>query len=132
MSEDITKLLEEARRYGWGLEPIARGFLQGRGVPTARFAWAHTLDDAVAAADDIGWPVVVKVVSGVLDRNWLHVRDGSGSAQQGDHDLVVTTTDTVKKGETVLVDGVVQTDRDFGSGYRYAVLVEQAKVSSSP
>ena len=62
----------------------------------------------------------------ILGRNWLHIRDGSGG--QGNNDLLVTTTAEVKMGDTVLVTGKVALDKDFGSGYRYAVMIEDAKV----
>jgi hypothetical protein len=72
---------------------------------------------------------VVKFTAGVLDRNWLHIQDGSGNATNGDHDLTVTTGETVQVGEVVTVRGVVAVDRDFGAGYAYPVLVEQASVA---
>ena len=71
---------------------------------------------------------VVKVNSGVMNMDWLHVRDGSGA--EGSNDLTVTTTSqpTPKVGDTVLVKGTVATNKDFGMGYQYPVLVEQAEV----
>jgi hypothetical protein len=72
--------------------------------------------------------VVVKVVSGVLDRTFVHVRDGSGRADGTDDDLTLTTTASPQNGSTVLIEGVVAADRDFGSGYRYDVILETARV----
>jgi hypothetical protein len=69
---------------------------------------------------------VVKYNPNILGKNWLHVRDGTGSA--GSNDLLVTTTDTAKVGDTVLVTGKVATDKDFGANYKYAVMVEDGKV----
>ena len=63
MSADKGWLLEQARAAGWAMEPVARRFLADNGVPCARFAWARTADEALAAAGEIGYPVVVKVVS---------------------------------------------------------------------
>ncbi len=71
---------------------------------------------------------VVKVTSGILGKNWLHVQDGSGSAAQGTHDLIVTTKDTAAVGDVVLARGTVRTDVNVGAGYAYAVLVEDAAV----
>ncbi|MGE0356398.1 MAG: nucleotide-binding protein [Burkholderiales bacterium] len=71
---------------------------------------------------------VVKVTSGILGKNWLHVQDGSGSAAQGTHDLIVTTKDTASVGDVVLARGTVRTDVNVGAGYAYAVLVEDAAV----
>ena len=69
---------------------------------------------------------VVKATNGVLGKNWLHLRDGTGEGASGD--LTVASTDTAAVGETVLVTGLVHVDRDLGAGYRYEVLVEEARV----
>ena len=69
---------------------------------------------------------VVKFNGGILGRNWVHMRDGSGLAAQGTHDLVATTADVVKAGDIVTVHGLVHTDRDFGAGYAFRVILEEA------
>ena len=71
---------------------------------------------------------VVKFTGGVLGKNWIHLRDGSGSASDGTNDVLVTTKDEASIGDIVLVKGVVHLDRDFGSGYAYQVLIEEASV----
>ncbi len=70
---------------------------------------------------------VVKFMSGIMGKNWLHVKDGSGTP--GTDDLVVTTQADAKIGDTVLVKGTLAADKDFGSGYRYDVIVEDANVT---
>jgi hypothetical protein len=65
---------------------------------------------------------VTKRTDGVLGKTWLHVADGGGG------DLVVTTTEGVELGAVVVLEGKITTDRDLGSGYRYAVLLEDARV----
>jgi len=70
---------------------------------------------------------VVKFTPGVMGKNWLHLRDGTGA--EGTNDLTVTTDATVKVGDIVLAKGTVATDKDFGFGYAYDVLVEDAEVS---
>jgi len=70
---------------------------------------------------------VVKVTSGVLDRNWVHLRDGTGAARA--NDLMITTKEDVKVGEIVTAHGTVGTNRDLGAGYHYDVLVESATLS---
>lgn len=69
---------------------------------------------------------VVKYNGGILGKNWLHIRDGSGT--EGTNDLTVTTATTTKVGDLVLVTGRLATNRDFGGGYKYALIVEDAKV----
>ena len=71
---------------------------------------------------------VVKLNNGILGRNWIHLRDGSGAA--GTNDLLVTTSAEVKVGDVVVARGTVAIDQDFGAGYKYAVLVENATLAS--
>ena len=71
---------------------------------------------------------VVKYNPGIMGKNWLHLRDGSGSATDGSNDILVTTNDAAKLGDIVTVKGIVHTDKDFGAGYAYKVLIEEATV----
>lgn len=72
---------------------------------------------------------VVKFLSQIMGKNWLHVRDGTGDAKAHTDDLTVTTAVTVKVGDTVLVSGKVGLNKDFGYGYKYDVIIEDAKVT---
>lgn len=69
---------------------------------------------------------VVKFSGEILGRNWVHLQDGSGSAADNTNDLLVTTLDQAKPGDVVIAKGVVVTDKDFGSGYSYRVLIGDA------
>lgn len=69
---------------------------------------------------------VVKATNGVMGKNWLHLRDGTGEGSSAD--LTVASSDTAQVGDTVLATGVVHLDRDLGAGYHYDVLVEDAKL----
>ena len=71
---------------------------------------------------------VVKVNSGIMDRNWIHLQDGSGSAADQTNDLTVTTAADVKVGDIVTMSGVLAIDKDFGAGYAYAAIIEKATV----
>jgi hypothetical protein len=71
---------------------------------------------------------VVKVNSGILGKNWVHLQDGSGSAASGTNDILVTTTDTAAVGDVINASGTVRTDVNVGPGYAYAVLVDDAKI----
>ncbi len=70
---------------------------------------------------------VVKFSPQIMKKNWLHIQDGTG--ENGTNDLTVTTDAEAAVGDTVLVTGVLNTDVDFGYGYQYDVLVEDAKVA---
>lgn len=71
---------------------------------------------------------VVKFNAGILKMNWIHLRDGTGSDADSTNDLLVTTQEVAKVGDVVVVKGVVHVDKDFGMGYSYKVLVEEAKL----
>ena len=75
---------------------------------------------------------VVKANTGIMGRNWIHIRDGSGSREKKDDDLTVTTKDAAAVGDIVVVKGVVHVGKDFGAGYQYPVVLEDAKVTKEP
>jgi hypothetical protein len=72
---------------------------------------------------------VVKFTPNVMEKNWIHLRDGSGSHDRKDDDITVTTTGTAAVGDVVVATGTVRLDKDFGAGYSYPVLIENAKLS---
>lgn len=69
---------------------------------------------------------IVKFSRQIMGMNWAHLQDGSGDPKAGTHDLTVTTAEEAKLGETVTASGWVLKDKDFGAGYKYAVLLEKA------
>jgi uncharacterized protein YdeI (BOF family) len=69
---------------------------------------------------------VVKVTMAVMGKNWVHLRDGTGSGKDNTDDIIATTTEKAEPGSVVVVKGVVHTDVDLGSGYAYKVLIENA------
>lgn len=69
---------------------------------------------------------VVKYNAGIMGKNWIHLRDGSGSAAAKTNDVLITSMNEVKVGDVVTAKGIVRTDKDFGSGYFYKVIVEEA------
>jgi hypothetical protein len=71
---------------------------------------------------------VMKVSMMIMGKNWIHLQDGTGDANSSSHDLVVTTAAEAQKDAVVVVEGTLRVDRDFGSGYRYDVIVEDAEV----
>jgi hypothetical protein len=70
---------------------------------------------------------VVKFNLSIMGRNWIHLQDGTGG--QGENDITVTTADRVEVGDTVLVKGTLRTEKDFGAGYAYPIIIEDAKVT---
>lgn len=72
---------------------------------------------------------VVKVNNGIMGRNFVHIQDGSGKAADGSNDLLVTSTQTAAVGDQVTISGTVVLNRDFGAGYSYPLIIEQATIS---
>lgn len=99
---------------------------EGEGARTVEETWSGGAGLAGAVVRVRGR--VVKYNPGVMGRNWMHLQDGSGDAGKGTHDLTVTTLDEAAVGDVVTITGTVAVDKDFGAGYRYPILVEEAKL----
>jgi hypothetical protein len=119
--------------------PNPHGASPARASPVGKIAKAsasdaRTVAESVAGATALKGKTVtirgqvVKYSAGILGKNWVHLQDGSGSPSAGTHDILVTTTDTAAVGDVVDARGTLRTDVDLGSGYKYAVLVEDAKI----
>lgn len=68
--------------------------------------------------------VCTKVNNNIMDRNWIHLKDQSGS----DFDFVATTDQTIEVGQQVTLIGTISTDKDFGAGYQYEIILENCSV----
>ncbi len=99
----------------------------------ARAQGGLTVEEIIAGKDQhVGQAIVfrgkvVKFTPQVMGKNWLHVQDGSGS--QGSNDLTVTTDRIAAVGDTVLIKGTLLADKDFGFGYKYDLIIEDAEVT---
>jgi len=70
---------------------------------------------------------VFKVSHGIMKRDWVHLGDGTGNEKKLTDDLVFTTPScNLKKDDKVIATGKVVLDRDFGYGYFYEVIIENA------
>ena len=69
---------------------------------------------------------VVKFNKQIMKRNWIHIQDGTGTEK--DFDLVITSDDEVSVGDVIIAEGKVSVDKDFGAGYFFPVLIEDAKI----
>jgi len=100
-----------------------------------RIEGGHTVSEIIAGKASLaGIEVavrgkVVKMNAGIMGRNWLHLSDGT-VGPDGEREITVNTESIPAVGSTVVVRGTVVTDRDFGSGYHYSVLIEDAKVTA--
>ena len=104
-------------------------------VPKATGANAKTVEEIVTQRAQLkDKPVevrgkVVKFNAAIMGKNWLHLRDGTGAEAKGSNDILVTTQGQAKPGDVVTVRGTVRTDKDFGSGYAYDVMIEDATIA---
>ncbi|AJE02110.1 hypothetical protein [Geobacter pickeringii] len=71
---------------------------------------------------------VTKVAAGIMDRNWVHLQDGSGDTKKGTHDLTVTSQDLPAVGDVVTASGTLRKNKDFGGGYKYEVIMEEGSI----
>ena len=67
---------------------------------------------------------VSKFTANVMNKNWIHIIDGSG-----ENDLTVITDQLVKPEQMIVIEGTVLLDKDFGYGYFYELLIDNAKVA---
>lgn len=71
---------------------------------------------------------VVKVNYGIMGKNWVHIQDGTKDTDN--YDLTITTNDEVKVGDIAAFEGIITLKKDFGSGYFYEVIMEEAILRS--
>jgi hypothetical protein len=71
---------------------------------------------------------VTKVNRAIMNKNWVHLQDGTSDSN--DFDLTVTTTDDVKVGDIATFEGKITLKKDFGAGYFYEVIMEEAKLQN--
>jgi hypothetical protein len=61
-----------------------------------------------------------------MGKNWVHIQDGT--EYNGQYDLTITTQEKVNVGDVVVFEGIISLNKDFGFGYAYDILMENAKV----
>ena len=67
---------------------------------------------------------IVKINRDIMDRNWVHIMDGTRADRS---DLTFTTTEDFQLGDTITIRGKLALDKDFGAGYVYPLIVEEAE-----
>ncbi|MBE0474745.1 nucleotide-binding protein [Rhodoferax sp.] len=71
---------------------------------------------------------VVKFSAAIMGKNWVHLRDGTGTAANDTNDVLATSQELFKVGDVVQLKGVLRTNVNLGSGYTYQVMLEDAKL----
>jgi hypothetical protein len=69
---------------------------------------------------------VIKYNPNIMGKNWIHIQDGTGNPMENNHDLVITTTEEVSTDQIIVVEGKMTANKDFGAGYKYSAIVEEA------
>ncbi len=72
---------------------------------------------------------VVKVSKNIMGKNWIHIQDGTGTPEQANYDLTITTKQDAKTGEIITATGTLAADKNFGAGYFYPVIIEDATIT---
>jgi hypothetical protein len=94
----------------------------------------YTIEEIFTKAKDLSGKKVklrgkvVKFSPNIMGRNWVHLQDGTGNPMNNTHDLVVTTNEIVNDDQIVIFEGTLTADKDFGAGYKYEAIVEEAKL----
>jgi len=102
--------------------------------PIAKAQDGYTIAEVFAAKDELKGKAikvrgkVVKVSSNIMGLNWVHLQDGSG---EGGTDRLIfrSAANTADVGAVVTAEGTLDTDKDFGYGYRYSALVDDSTFS---
>ena len=104
--------------------PVATGNIQ-------KVEGGYTIAEILAQRNDLTTkPIkvrgqVTKVVNGIMGKNWVHISDSSG-----DDDFIVTTSGTASNGQVIVAEGMLSLNRDFGYGYKYDILMEDATIKA--
>lgn len=89
----------------------------------------HKNREALAGKTIRAQGTVVKANNGIRGYNFVHVQDGSGNPSNNNHNLIVRSKQTANVGDKVVISGLVVVNRDFGSGYFYPLLIEEASIT---
>ena len=96
---------------------------------------SYTIGEIFSTATDLNGKTVVvrgkvmKISPRIMGRNWIHLQDGTGSPDNNTHDLVVTTSQEPEADwDIITMEGVLAANKDFGSGYTYVVIIEDANL----
>ncbi len=72
----------------------------------------------------------VKVNRNIMGKNWVHLQDGELDGEGQPLDLTITTQEEIPLGAIVSLEGIIKVDRDFGSGYKYDLIMEDALLNN--
>lgn len=94
---------------------------------------SYTIEEVFSNAKELNGKTVrvqgkvVKYSPMIMGRNWIHIQDGTGDPANHTHDLVVTSSEAVNTNDIITIEGTLAFNKDFGAGYKYVAIVEEAK-----
>ena len=112
------------------IQPVSDAKVQKASDPNA-----YTVEEIFAQRDALKDKeivirgTVVKYNEGIMGKNWLHLRDGTGAIEHQNNDITITTVGRSSVGDTVVVKGVLRVGKDFGAGYSYDAIIVDAQIS---
>ena len=74
LKKSLRKILSASQKHGWVMEPDCKRILKDVGISVPEFRVVTEWEEALKAADDIGYPLVCKVVSPAV----IHKSDSGG------------------------------------------------------
>lgn len=84
LMREVRDILSSSKATGWVLEPDAKRLFSFLGLDVPRFIWAKKVEEAIRFAEEIGYPVVGKIVSPKLvhksEKNGVEI--GIGNAEK--------------------------------------------------
>ncbi|MCD4787476.1 MAG: nucleotide-binding protein, partial [Desulfobacterales bacterium] len=98
---------------------------------------AYTIEEIYSKKEELSQKtitvraIVVKFMPQIMEKNWIHIQDGTGSAEKGNNDIAVSTLETAEIGEEVIIKGTLGIDKDFGMSCAFGVLIEEASITPS-
>jgi len=125
----VTKIAREGETLpASGSAPVTGPIAPPAGATTIAQLWANR--KALEGKAVTVHRRVVKFNGGILGKNWIHLQDGTGKAEDRTNDITVMAAEdvTVKVGDTVTLAGTVVLDKDLGSGYAYATIIDNARL----
>ncbi|NTU73451.1 DNA-binding protein [Candidatus Roizmanbacteria bacterium] len=125
---------EQLKKKSTGSKVVAPTSDEKIAIQAAKGKDAHTVVDCYAKSTELDKKVVevrgkvMKVSNGIMGMNWAHIQDGTGSPATNNNNLVVTMKEDPEVGSIITILGTLAKNKDFGSGYKYDVIVEQATI----
>jgi hypothetical protein len=97
--------------------------------PGQNIAYVYANKESLAGQQVSLRGMVVKYNANILGTNFIHIQDGSGTVADKNNDLTVTSNAASAVNDQVVLTGTIILDKDFGYGYQFPVLMEDASIS---